>query len=51
MTLTYHTISQDHAIKDHVTLWVGAPMVSHHLAKFGGHKYCSSGDMFLLVKE
>ena len=23
-------------------------MVCHHLAKFGGHRYCSSRDMFLI---
>ena len=23
-------------------------MVCHHLAKFGGHRYCSSRDMFLV---
>ena len=27
-------------------------MVSHHIAKFGGHRKCGSGDiMFLLVEE
>ena len=26
-------------------------MVSHHPAKFGGHKHCGSGDMMLLVIE
>ena len=26
-------------------------MVSHHLSKFGGHKHCCSGDMFLVVQE
>ena len=26
-------------------------MVSHHPAKFGGHRHCSSGDMFLVVQE
>ena len=26
-------------------------MVSHHPAKFGGHRHCSSGDMFLVAKE
>ena len=27
-------------------------MVSHHLAKFGGHRHCGSGDiMFLLAEE
>ena len=26
-------------------------MVSHHLAKFGGHRHCGSGDMMFLVVE
>ena len=26
-------------------------MVSHHLAKFGGHRYCGGAVMFLIVKE
>ena len=27
-------------------------MVSHHSAKFGGHRHCGSGDiMFLVAKE
>ena len=26
-------------------------MVSHHLAKFGGHRHCGSGDMFLVAEE
>ena len=25
-------------------------MVSHHAAKFGGHRHCGSGDMFLVVE-
>ena len=24
-------------------------MVSHHLAKFGGHRHCGSGDLVVLV--
>ena len=26
-------------------------MVSHHPAKFGGHRHCGSGDMIFLVAE
>ena len=26
-------------------------MVSHHPAMFGGHRYCGSGDMFVVAKE
>ena len=26
-------------------------MVSHHPAKFGGHRHCGSGNMFLVGKE
>ena len=26
-------------------------MLSHHPAKFGGHRHCSGGDMFLVVEE
>ena len=26
-------------------------MVTHHLAKFGGHRHRDRGDMFLVVKE
>ena len=26
-------------------------MLSHHRAKLGGHWYCGSGDMFLVVEE
>ena len=26
-------------------------MASHHPAKFGGHRHCGSGDMFLVTKE
>ena len=26
-------------------------MVNHHPTKFGGHSYCGSGDMFLVVEE
>ena len=26
-------------------------MVSHHLAKFGGHRHCGSGDVMFLVVE
>ena len=26
-------------------------MVSHHLAKFGEHRHCGSGDIMLLVAE
>ena len=26
-------------------------MVSHHPSKFGGHRYCGIGDMFLLVEK
>ena len=26
-------------------------MVSHHCAKFGGHRHCCSGDLFLVVEE
>ena len=26
-------------------------MVSHHHVKFGGYRYCGSGDMLLVVKE
>ena len=26
-------------------------MVSHQLAKFGGHKHCDSGDIFLVAEE
>ena len=26
-------------------------MVSHHHAKFGSHKHCGSGEIFLAVKE
>ena len=25
-------------------------MVNHHPAKFGGHRHCGSGDMFLVVR-
>ena len=26
-------------------------MVSHHSAKFGDHRHCGSGDMFLVAEE
>ena len=26
-------------------------MVSHHPAKFGDHRHCGSGDMFLVAEE
>ena len=26
-------------------------MVSHHTAKFGGHRHCGSGDMMFVVVE
>ena len=26
-------------------------MISHHLAKFGGHRHCGSGDIMSLVPE
>ena len=26
-------------------------MVSHHPAKFGGHRHCGSGDIMFLVAE
>ena len=26
-------------------------MVSHHPAKFGDHRHCGSGDMFLVTEE
>ena len=25
-------------------------MISHHLAKFGGHKQCGTGNMYLVVE-
>ena len=45
-------ILQEHVTKGLVTLCVGAPHVSHHLAKFCGHSHCGSRDMmFIVVKE
>ena len=26
-------------------------MVSHHPAKFGGHRHCCNGDLFLVAEE
>ena len=26
-------------------------MISHHSAKFGGHRHCGSGEMFLVAKD
>ena len=50
MFLVCHVILRDHVIKKFF-LWLGAPHTSHQLAKFGGHRHCGSGNMFLVVEE
>ena len=47
MFLVCHVISQEHVIKGSMTLWVEALIVSHHPAKFGGHRHCGSGNINL----
>ena len=53
MALLCHVITQEHAIKGpcHVTLWMGALMLTHHPAKFGGHGHCDGRDTKLLEFE
>ena len=46
MVLACHVISQDDVIKGSCDC-----MVSHHPAKFDGHRHCGSGDIIFLVAE
>lgn len=38
-----HVISQDHVIKDHVTLRMKAPPGKSQFCMFNGHRHCGSG--------
>ena len=49
MFLIRHVILEDHLIKG-LCGWEPV-IVSHHFAKFGGHRHCGSGDMLLVVEE
>ena len=50
MFLVCHVVSKD---KQKVMWLYGwePPMVSHHSTKFGDHRCCGSGDIFLVVEE
>ena len=48
--LICHVTSQNHMIEKSVYEWE-LRRVCHHLAKFGGHRYCSSRDVFSLSRD
>ena len=49
MIFVCHMTLQDHVIKKLCTFVVMTPQVSHHLAKFGGHRYGNSKDIMIFV--
>ena len=52
MILVCHLFSQDHLFEGSCNFMAVAPlMVGHHLAKFGGHSRCGSGDIVFSVAE
>ena len=54
MFLFYHVVLKDHVLKGHVdeNLGEGAPRgKSPDSAKFGGHRQCNSGNIFLVAEE
>lgn len=52
MVLVCHGILQDHIIKGSCDFTGrGVSKKSYHLASFGDHRHCGSGDLMLLVVE
>ena len=54
MVLVCPVISKNHLIKVSCDFMGGSAswlMLSHHPAKFGGHRLCGSGDKMFLVAE
>ena len=44
MVLVWRVISQEHVSKESYDYGKELFKESHHLAKFGGYRYCGSGD-------
>ena len=50
LTISPHLLLDVTWSDDHLTLWVSYPItISHHSAKFGGHRSWGSGDILFLI--